>query len=156
MSQRDNVKWLRNNVNKSGLTNVQVFQQAVSGETGVRYLQVNSDNWIVHSLLGETTTTQPGLEIASVSFDDIMNKEHIDRCDLLKLDCEGSEYELLQRCDPATLSRVRRIVGEFHEGPHIHGTGEDLCRFLESRSFRIDNFERSDGFGVLSAYNLAF
>jgi FkbM family methyltransferase len=152
----ENVKWLRNNINKSGLTNVQVFQQAVSGNTGLRYLQVNSDNWIVHSLFGETTTTQPGLQIDSVSFDDIMSKEHIDRCDLLKLDCEGSEYEILQRCAPETLKRVRRIVGEYHEGPHIGGTGEQLCRFLESRSFRIDNFKRDDGFGVLSAYNLAF
>lgn len=151
----ENVKWLRNNVNKSGLTNVQVFQQAVSGDTGLRYLQVNSANWIVHSLFGESTTTEPGLPIDSVSFDDIMNKERIDYCDLLKLDCEGSEYEILQRCTPDTLRRVRRIVGEFHEGPHIHGTGEDLCRFLVSRSFRIDNFEVDDGGGLLSAYNLA-
>ena len=152
----ENIKWLLNNVNKSGLTNVQVSQQAVSGETGVRYLQVNSANWIVHSLFGESITADPGLPIDCVSFDDIMNKERIDYCDLLKLDCEGSEYEILQRCAPDTLSRVHRIVGEFHEGPHIHGTGEDLCRFLESRSFRIDNFKRDDGFGVLSAYNLAF
>jgi FkbM family methyltransferase len=152
----ENVEYLRNNVDKSGLTNVKVFQQAVSGDTGVRYLQVNSANWIVHSLFGESTTTEPGLPIDSVSFDDIMIKEGIESCDLLKLDCEGSEYEILQRCNPDTLSRVHRIVGEFHEGPHIHGTGEGLCRFLESRSFRIDNFKRDDGFGVLSAYNLAF
>ncbi|MGI8918000.1 MAG: FkbM family methyltransferase [Pyrinomonadaceae bacterium] len=152
----ENVKWLRDNVNNSALTNVQVFQQAVSAKTGVRYLDVNVDNWIVHSLFAEGTATQTGLPVDSVSFDDIMNREDIDRCDLLKLDCEGSEYEILQYCAPETLKRVRRIVGEYHEGPHINGTGEELCRFLESRSFRIDNFDRGDGCGVFSAYNLHF
>ena len=149
----ENIKWLRSNVTKSGLTNVQVFQQAVSGATGMRHLNVDSANWIVHSLFGQNTT-EPGLPIESVTLDDIMNNECITYCDLLKLDCEGSEYEILQRCAPDTLGRVRRIVGEFHEGPHIDGTGKDLCRFLESRSFRIDNFQIDDGHGVLSAYNL--
>lgn len=32
--------------------------------------------------------------------------------DLLKLDCEGSEYSILENCD---LSRVRFIVGEWHD-----------------------------------------
>lgn len=152
----ENVEWLRNNVNKSGLSNVQVLQQAVSAETGVRHLQVNSENWIVHTLLGEGSATQSQLAVECISFDAIMNRKDLKHCDLLKLDCEGSEYEILQRCAPETLRRVRRIVGEFHEGPHIDGTGEDLCHFLESRSFRIDNFELYEGCGVLSAYNLAF
>lgn len=151
----ENVKWFRRNIENSGLTNVQVLQQAVSGETGVRYLQVNSNNWIVHSLFNEGHAT-PGLAVESISLDDIINRNEIRRCDLLKLDCEGSEYEILQRCAPETLKRVRRIVGEFHEGPHINGTGEHLCQFLKSYSFRIDNFERDDGSGVFSAHNLAF
>ena len=104
-------------------------------------------------MFGDSTTTA-GVAVDSVSFDDLMNKESIDHCDLLKLDCEGSEYEILQRCAPDTLRRVRRIVGEFHEGPHLSGTGADLCRFLESRSFRIDNFVINDGFGHLAAYTL--
>lgn len=152
----ENVKWLRNNISKSGLTNVQVHQQAVCAETGVRYLQVNSEDWIMHSLFGERNAAHHGLPVDCISFDDIMNGKGIECCDLLKLDCEGSEYEILQGCAPETLRRVRRIVGEYHEGPHIDGTGEELCRFLESRSFHIDEFVRDNGCGVLSARNMAF
>jgi FkbM family methyltransferase len=152
----ENVKWLRHNVTSSGLTNVRVQQKAIGAETGVRYLQVNADDWIMHSLFGGGETAR-GLPVDCLSFDDVMNGEGIAQCDLLKLDCEGSEYEILQRCAPETLKRVRRIVGEYHEGPFITGTGAELCRFLEARSFRIDRFEHHDaGCGVLCARNLAF
>jgi FkbM family methyltransferase len=34
--------------------------------------------------------------------------------DLLKLDCEGSEFDILLNCEPATLRRIQVIVGEYH------------------------------------------
>jgi FkbM family methyltransferase len=153
----ENVKWLRNNLADSGVSNVQVNQKAVGAETGLRNLQVNSDDWIMHSLFGNGSEANSGLPVECVSFDDVMNQNGIEQCDLLKLDCEGSEYEILQRCAPETLRRVRRIVGEYHQGAGIEGTGQELCHFLESRSFRIDHFESHDvGCGVLCARNMAF
>ena len=153
-----NVKWLRHNVEASGLANIEVRQQAVGAETGTRYLQVNADDWIMHSFFGEQTKGSQGLPVDCISFDDLMQTHRIERCDLLKLDCEGSEYEILQRCAPETLRRVRRIVGEYHEGLTIDGTGEELCRFLESRSFRIERFERDEveGCNLICARNTAF
>lgn len=151
-----NVKWLRRNVERSGLTNVEVRERAVGGRTGARVLHV-SDDWIMHSLSGDGAAAPGGLEVECVSFDDLMRGEGVGRCDLLKLDCEGSEYEILEGCAPETLARVRRIVGEYHEGPGIGGTGRGLRRFLESRSFRVDRFEEMDvGNGVLCATNTSF
>jgi len=150
-----NAQWLCQNIERSKLNNVRVHKQAVGAASGVRHLQVNSDDWIMHSLFGEGTARQRGLPVECVSFDEVMNAEAIMRCDLLKIDCEGSEYEILERCSAETLGRVRRIVGEFHEGPDIEGTGEQLCRFLESRSFQIDQFKRQNATsGVFSARNL--
>ncbi len=34
--------------------------------------------------------------------------------DLLKLDCEGSEFDIIQHCAPETLQRIQVIVGEYH------------------------------------------
>ncbi len=149
----ENVAWLQRNVEESGLTNVEIYPQAVAGFTGTRRLQTDSSNWIMHSLRNEDTKEE-GLQVSCVSLDEVMNENGIERCDLLKLDCEGSEYEILQDCTPDTLRRVRRIVAEYHEGVHGAGTGRGLCRFLESRSFRIDRFEPVDaGCGYLSAFN---
>jgi len=152
----DNVSWLLQNVEESGLTNVEVHQQAVAGKSGVRLLQIDPSDWIMHSLFERGADTGEGLPVECISFDEVVNGTATGGCDLLKIDCEGSEYEILQGCAPETLRLVKRIVGEYHEGPHLNGTGRDLCRFLESRSFRIDRFESYDAIcGVFCARNTA-
>jgi hypothetical protein len=123
----------------------------VAGHTGSRKLLVDSSAWLLNSLCRHSTARQP-LAVTCTTLDIILDE--VGYCDLLKLDCEGSEYEILHGCSPETLSRVKRIVGEYHEWPGIDGTGQELCRFLESRSFRIDRFESFGiGSGLLCATN---
>ena len=37
----------------------------------------------------------------------------VDGCDLLKIDCEGAEFEILAEASDETLRRARRVVVEF-------------------------------------------
>jgi len=149
-----NIEWLQRNMNESKLSNVNIRAQAMAGAQGERVLHVNPESWIVHSLVREDGGDgKQDISVKCLSLDEALDAEGIAHCDLLKLDCEGSEYEILQGCSPAALRRVRRIVGEYHDGAEL-GTGESLCRFLESHAFRIDRFEPLDaGCGVLCATN---
>lgn len=55
-----------------------------------------------------------GSPVATVAFDDVVLKAaNGGRVRLLKLDCEGSEWSILQ--DATTLSLIDEIVGEWHE-----------------------------------------
>ena len=47
-------------------------------------------------------------EVVTISFDDLVKGREVG---LLKIDCEGAEYEFLMDAD---LSKVKYIVGEFH------------------------------------------
>lgn len=47
-----------------------------------------------------------------VTLEQVMGERGWDRIDLLKLDCEGAEFSILENCD---LSRVHMIVGEWHD-----------------------------------------
>ena len=38
----------------------------------------------------------------------------VDRCDLLKLDCEGAEYEILETMGPEVAGRIDQITMEVH------------------------------------------
>jgi FkbM family methyltransferase len=57
-------------------------------------------------------------------------------CDLMKIDCEGGEFDLLLGADCAILDGVQRISLEFHEGVTSH-RGADLARHLSSCGYRV-------------------
>jgi FkbM family methyltransferase len=135
-----NIEWLRRNIEQSGLSNVKVIEQAVGGGAGERTLHVNPESWIVHSLVRDEGSAAGDVSVTCVTLDQVFEDNGIGACDLLKLDCEGSEYEILMGCRPETLRRVKRIVGEYHEGVSIGKTGQDLRRFLEANGFSIDYF----------------
>ena len=147
----DSIAWLRQNIADSRLTNIQTYQRAVAASAGERTLVVDCSEWGLSSFYRNSDHKQQ-VSVKCTTLDIVLDE--VGRCDLLKLDCEGSEYEILQGCSPETLSRVKRIVGEYHEWPGIKGTGQELCRLLESCSFRIDRFEAFGiGSGLFCATN---
>ena len=56
----------------------------------------------------------------------------------LKMDCEGSEYEILGSLDSAHWSRIERAVIEYHDvGPGQDGTA--LADIFRKNGFEIEN-----------------
>ena len=54
------------------------------------------------------------LNVESLTFTDILNENNIDKIKLLKIDCEGSEYEILYNINKSILTNIEYIYGEFH------------------------------------------
>src|SRR5712692_742845 len=59
----ENVKWLRQNINDSGLTNVEARPQAVASQPGRRRLQVDAGSWIMHHLLENSENGDAGIPV---------------------------------------------------------------------------------------------
>jgi FkbM family methyltransferase len=137
-----NFAWLRKNVEDSGLTNVRVFQQAVAGSPGQKPFFIDPENCMFHSLVcdqsfdGQKRTHEM---VTCTTLDEIFKENRIKCCHLLKLDCEGAEFEILASSSPESLNRVRKVVGECH----ANYTAESLCRLLESHAFRVDYCQSS-------------
>jgi len=147
----DNTEWLRKNVSESNLSNVKVYQQAVAGVTEERMLET-SDSWMMHSLDKTVTTNGHSIHVQCRSFNDVMKL--IPKCDLLKIDCEGSEYEIFYSSSPETLRKIRRIVGEFHLRDGDRRNGEALRSYLESNGFDITHYLTfEDEGGIFCATN---
>ena len=47
-----------------------------------------------------------------------MQKNNIKKIDLLKMDCEGAEYEIITSLNVNDLSKINRIVMETHQLEH--------------------------------------
>jgi len=60
-------------------------------------------------------------KIRSVTLDDILERYGIGRCKLLKIDYEGSEYEIL--LNAKHLGRIEYLRGEFHTNKLLMGKG---------------------------------
>jgi FkbM family methyltransferase len=144
-----NVEYLKKNIAASGLDHIRVFQAAVAGQNGDRFLRVE-DSWVGHSLSDEAQGPG-GIRVSTVTLDTII--EDAGHCDFLKIDCEGGEYEIFYGSKPETLEKIDRIVCEYHDGPG--GNGIELKAFFEANSFRVDVFRKLDeATGVLFLTNL--
>ena len=55
--------------------------------------------------------------------------------DLLKMDCEGAEWEIIQKTNPKQFSRFKVVVAEIHGDPRNQASIEDFKSFMESIGF---------------------
>jgi FkbM family methyltransferase len=77
----------------------------------------------------------PDVEI--LTLEGLFKRSAIEKCDLLKLDCEGSEYDILLNSPTSVLDRIRQIVLEYHLGSKESDTPERLNQFLQSHGFKV-------------------
>jgi FkbM family methyltransferase len=76
-------------------------------------------------------TSHPCRDLAS-----ILDEVSFDKVDLLKIDCEGGEYEILDATTDDVMSRINRICMEFHE-LHPSHDHRKLVERLQSCGFEV-------------------
>jgi FkbM family methyltransferase len=108
---------------------------------------------------GNVFATSSDIEVQTLSLDAIIECQ--DAIDLLKLDCEGSEFPILYTSK--RLHRVGRIVGEYHEfGLNIPDialvddappyTIEGLRAFLSGQGFVVTHRHAAGNLGHFEAF----
>jgi FkbM family methyltransferase len=129
----ENYGLLVENIRLNGLGDrVKAFRLGVGRAREERDLFVNPSDSGGHSMFGEGGRGE-AIRIGTVSLEDVLRDNGIRRCDLLKMDCEGAEYEALLGAPDSTLERIGSIALEYH------GTGDvgRLKGFLEGNGFRV-------------------
>jgi FkbM family methyltransferase len=134
----DNFDALRRNVGH--YPHVTPVCRAVAGRRGTATIYVSA-NPSAHSMHPAEADRRTGAAtVETLSLADVFADYAVDRCDLLKLDCEGAEYEILDALPDDLWPRIARLVMEFHpvDGGAAGWTGPDLAKRLASRGFRVD------------------
>lgn len=87
--------------------------------------------------------------VESVTLDSVFQKYDIDVCKLLKIDCEGTEHELLW--NTRFLNRIEYLSGEFHINQHLAEQGHSidslvkLCRsFIHPGKLKISSIRMAE------------
>lgn len=68
---------------------------------------------------------------------DIFEEHQLARLDILKLDCEGAEYEILYCTPPQILEKIGEIRLEYHVIPEKRANPEALTEFLLRHGFAL-------------------
>ena len=140
------------NVRKSGVVNVDAINEAVSSRTGSLVL-ASSAGEPLQFQSGRNLEEAKGETVPAISLEDLFARHSIETCDLLKLDCEGAEYDILFNAPDTILQRIYRMVMEYHDGVTAH-THDELRAFLNDKGFqtRVTPNVVHDDLGYLYAY----
>jgi FkbM family methyltransferase len=78
----------------------------------------------------------------------ILEEHDVATVNFLKIDCEGSEYEVLRSLDAANWARIERVVIEYHDFGRVRKHVE-LVEILRANGFEVETIHATGG--MLSA-----
>jgi FkbM family methyltransferase len=148
---------LRQNLALNSAANVAAHQLAVAGANGPLTLYTFAGHAEQNSLTLTRTQGQPiAVAVEGVTLAELFERLAITRCDFLKIDCEGAEFEMLLNAPPELFGRIRHICMEYHDGVTAF-SHSDLLRHFERlglQTRRIPSPVLPDE-GFIYAYNPA-
>ena len=112
---------LRENIELNGLTNVVVYDEAVGESDGQVDLHINRKSafsTILDQVDGDDRSAKrvETIHVAMCSLTSVVRRAG-GRVQLLKLDCEGSEYAILEALTPDEAAFIDQVTMEVHQVP---------------------------------------
>lgn len=133
-----NFELLKTNLKNNHIKNVTAKQTAVSDEIGEVKLQISKED-LNHSVVHAIEPTGEIESIHATTLERIMQKNKIEKCDLLKLDCEGSEFKIIQNSPKELFKKIDNIFLEYHDWAG-NGNSKKLKAYLESIGYKVQQF----------------
>ena len=143
----DNYRIFLDNVKLNNLENVFSFNTAVSKQDGNIPLYLNDDA-SGHSVFLKSSNS---IQVDSITLQKIFDLNNIKKCNLLKLDCEGSEYEIINSLPDSYFSMIDKMIIEYHFAEKYPKLLTDLIKKLEFTSFSVNVKKLSDDTGLIFA-----
>lgn len=131
---------MQENVRLNDAANVHLLEIALGAESGTAMLDLSSGEPLqFQSQAPADSTTSRQIKVTMSSLHDALTQIDVVDVDLIKIDCEGAEYDILFNADRTVLERIHRIVMEFHDGVTDYAH-TDLVRFLEEAGYVVETF----------------
>jgi FkbM family methyltransferase len=143
-----NYELLLRNIELNELKNVVPTKMAVAKDTGKREMFVQEDATSGHSF--HYRGNRNPVVVDTTSLEDFVGRMNIKKIDLLKIDCEGAEYEILTNCSERIFSMIQRIGMEYHFGEDKKDP-QVLIDILEDNGFKVTISSAKEWGGMIFA-----
>jgi len=136
-----NYELLKTNLKTNRIKNVYPKQLAVSDSVGQTDLQISKED-LNHSLEKAIEPTGETQKVQTTTLERIFQKNRIKRCDLLKLDCEGSEFKIIYSTPKSIFDKIDHIFLEYHDWTEGE-SNKELKFFLEKMGYKVNKYPNS-------------
>ena len=144
---KNNFDLLKTNLELNSIENVCAFNLAVSKNSDEIDLFLSKDE-SAHSIISKESES---VKVKSISLQDIFDNNKISTCKLLKLDCEGAEYEIIESLPSKYLDKIQNIAIEYHLADTRPDLVKKLIEKIKKSGFNIKTREHFNDMGFLIA-----
>jgi FkbM family methyltransferase len=140
---RDSYRLLVHNVAVNRCDNVTTRRAALVARQGPTRVYLSPYGSGGHSVLPDLALQNLHFEqVEGLTLADLLQEYQLPRCDFLKLDCEGAEFEVAQGTPPAVWQQVAKVVVEYHTFPDRDKLQQSrqLAERLIELGFTVDRY----------------
>ena len=132
-----NYAQLERHRNLNSSKRIKCFPKAVAGQAGEISLSFDSSDSFTTSatIFKQAGQQTESIKVPCLTLSQVFDENNIKKCDLLKMDCEGAEYDILYNCPMNYLQRIDQIAMEVHNGEKENQNIEALEAFLRKQGF---------------------
>lgn len=133
-----------NTLNRLGnkITLLQAALSPIDGQTDFRIFEAEPNGNRIASYATKYGTT---IEARAITVESIMKEYGLERVNVLKMNCEGAEYDIIESLSDRTASMIDEIYIEFHNGP------ERIIASLQKLGYTVEGGRRHVKYGHLRA-----
>ena len=144
---RENFDLLVSNLALNHIENVFPFNVGVSKKSGKLNLFLNNDQ-SAHSIFPKGSES---ITVEATSLQKIFDEKQISSCKLLKLDCEGAEYDIIDSLPVEYLDKIQNMAIEYHLADPKPELIKNLILKIKNAGFKIKTGPHYNDMGFLIA-----
>ena len=144
---KENYDILLENLELNAIKNIIPFNLAVYDDSKKVKMYLNEDD-AGHSIV---LPSSKSIQADSISLKKIFDDNKIEQCDFAKIDCEGSEYGIIDALPPEYLKRINKMAIEYHFADSKPELAKNLISKIENVDFHVKKKSHYNDMGFLYA-----
>lgn len=131
----DSYQYLQRNKEQNNLSNLKIFNMAITSSMGDVDFHISSSNTAGHSIYAVDAGRV--IKVRSVTLENVLARNALDRIDYLKMDAEGAEFDVILKTPKDVLCRVDKMVMEYHDFLSTGHNHRQIVSRLQSCGFQV-------------------
>jgi FkbM family methyltransferase len=120
---------------------VDAIPKAVGGSERVIEMRVNTSRPGGNSIYSAASGHDEIAQVEVIAFSECFSTTGTDVIDVLKMDCEGAEWEIVDKTPPQVWQRFSLIVAEIHGDSTQQFRPDDFPKMMEARGFETKRWD---------------